>query len=66
MSKSANVTDIDEYKLRPDRTPTQWARYWADEYEAARKRNRKFRTQGNDIVQRFLDERNQGNAPQGE
>ena len=42
------------------KTPAQWHSHWGKEIEAARKRTRKFRTQGSRVIQRFLDERDAG------
>lgn len=41
-----------------ERTPTEWHKYWQKEMEAASKRFKEYTKQGNLIVQRYLDERN--------
>jgi hypothetical protein len=40
-----------------DDTPAGKAKYWADEFEFARKANKKFEKDGKRIVKRYLDER---------
>jgi len=40
-----------------DKSPTEWARHWSTEMEAAHKRLRQFLNQGNKVVERYLDER---------
>lgn len=39
------------------KTPADWHKFWQKEMEAATKRLRRFRKQGNQINRRFLDER---------
>ena len=48
------VTEVSSPKKR---TPKGWHEYWMREKAAAEKRLRKFTKQGNDVVQRFVDER---------
>jgi hypothetical protein len=51
---------------KPDsKTPTGWHKFWDKEIEAARKRMRKFHRQGNKVVNRYLDERSDGNTIDG-
>ena len=47
-----------ESEATPDsKTPAGWHRFWSKEYEAAEKRLRVFRKQGNKVNRRFLDDR---------
>jgi len=52
----------DESQATPkERTPSGWAKFWQKEYDAAEKRLRQYKKQGNRVNQRFLDERSGGN-----
>jgi hypothetical protein len=53
----AGDQESSEYKEDQGKTPQEWARYWTKEKDAAEKRLRKWRKQGTQIVQRYLDER---------
>lgn len=52
------LSEYDEDTGRPKKdTPRQWHKYWSKEKEAAERRQKTFRSQGNKVVSRFLDER---------
>ena len=59
MADAAVSSESEDQSLpaKGQRTPTGWHKFWNREKSAAYKRNRTFVTQGNRVVQRFLDER---------
>ena len=58
------VIDMDD--RREDKSPAQQHKDWTKEMEAAHRRLRKYKKQGNHVVQRFLDERsNTGDTFEG-
>ena len=54
-SKGDNVTSLPKGK-----TDRQWAKHWTKEMQASEKRLRKYVSRGNQVVRRFVDERNDG------
>ena len=52
-----NVIELEQKETKSEKNPVEWQQYWETEMSAASKRLRKFRRQGNDIVNRFLDKR---------
>jgi hypothetical protein len=49
---------VEESASSPDeKTPAGWYKWWSKECEAAKKRLRKFKKQGDSITNRYLDER---------
>jgi hypothetical protein len=55
---AGEVVSLESREETPrEKTPAELHRFWAGEKEAAQKRLRKFVKQGNSVVRRFLDER---------
>ena len=52
-----NVIELEQKETKSEKTPVEWQQYWETEMSAANKRLRKYRRQGNDIVNRYLDKR---------
>ena len=59
----ATVLELSESRPQ-ERTPTGWYKYWQKELSAADKRLRRFRKQGNRVVDRYLDRRGGNDLPQ--
>jgi hypothetical protein len=59
MEEAVNVVEIGEGKK--EKTPAEYHQKWQKEMSAADKRLRKYLKQGNQVVKRYLDDR-QGNA----
>lgn len=57
-TESATSLESDKKEDSPtsSKTPKQWHDYWHKQVSSFLKRARKFRSQGNDVVNRFLDE----------
>jgi len=64
MAQVTNISDADEASKPKQKSPTGWHRFWVKEMEAAQKRLRKFTKQGNEINNRYLDERRGQNDSQ--
>jgi hypothetical protein len=62
MPNSVSVAVDKESEAPKGKSPTEWGKYWADEYQAAQKRVRVYQKRGNEIVKRYKDERDDANA----
>ncbi len=56
--EEATVIDMDDPKK--GKSPAQHHRHWVKEIDAAERRLRKYKKQGNQVVKRYIDERDQG------
>ena len=53
----AEIISIEESASPKEKTPTGWHRHWQKEVSASQKRLKRYQTQGNKIVDRFIDVR---------
>jgi hypothetical protein len=62
--ESTTVIAMD--KPKKEKTPAQWHQYWVKEMEASNKRLRKYIKQGNQVVGRYVDERDNSQGLDGD
>ncbi len=73
MEIEIESTVIEMGQPKKEKSPAQWHQHWTKEMEASQKRLRKYKKQGNQVVKRYLDDRDgqagdfydggRGNAP---
>ena len=73
MEINVEQTVVEMEQPSGEKSPAQWHQHWGKEMEAAERRLRKYKKQGNQVVKRYLDDREgqsgdfyeggRGNAP---
>jgi len=60
MEIDIEATVVEMEAPKKEKSPAQWHNHWQKEIDAAQKRTRKYMKQGNQVVKRFLDDREGG------
>ena len=62
MEINVEQTVVEMEQPSGEKTPAQWHQTWTKEMDAAEKRLRKYKKQGNQVVRRYLDDRDGQNS----